>query len=114
MSDKKRLGNIIGATMATIFVLALFLIFGPGPGPATAGTNDPNPVVITTDGDNQLATENDQLRQAVQTMQEREAAYQAEIQKANDLLTANQGYGQGEYEEEEEYEEDEDEEYDDD
>ena len=86
----KRLRNILAAGALTGLVLATLIAFGlrNRPGEATAAEATPQTVTTgadqgTTAGEGSLQAENEQLRSALQTMQEREQQYQAQIEAAN-------------------------------
>lgn len=115
--DKTKIANLIGAGSMTTLMITLALLFGGGWGTADASggtttvTEQPA-LVVPVDNADPLQQQNQQLQDALQLMQEREAIYQSQLDEANAALTAqsNASYG-GEYEEHEheEYEEDEDE-----
>ena len=112
---KQQMTNLIGAGTIAAIMLIIALAFGGGNSkPIMAETGDDNVAgeVITTD--TALQTENAQLKEAVQVLQEREAQFTEQINLANEQLNANsygegEEYEEGEEEEGEEYDEDEDE-----
>ena len=113
--DKKQIANLLGAGTLTGLVLASVLLFGQGQLDASAAADNTaasQPAIVevaapSTDGD-PLQVQNDQLQEALQTMQEREAAYQEQIELANEALAEQAANSAPAYSEE--YEEDEHEE----
>lgn len=128
--DKKQLANLLGAGTLTGLILASILLFGQGrlndSSSALETQTMSNPVIVeveqpvTDPNAAALQAQNEQLQEALQTMQERETAYQEQIDIANQALaeqaanTAPAYEGEMEEEEEEEFEEEDDEEEDDD
>jgi hypothetical protein len=101
-----KLRNILAAGALTGLVLATILAFawqGPSAGAQPEATGVP-----TVDS---LRAENEQLRQAVSILQQREAAYQSQIEAANQTIlqlqaangstSLNSRRGEGEWEEHE-------------
>ena len=116
--DKQKLVNLLGAGTVAAVVLSMVLVFGGGWG-STSAVDSPttdNVQVVPLDSYNSLEQENEQLRQALDTMTDREAQYQAQLDQANQLLNEAAAPASGRaYEDEEheayEHEEDEHEEY---
>ena len=135
--DKKQIANLLGAGTLTGLILASIFLFGQGRFDNTSALEQQtmtNPVIveveplaetviepITDPNAEALQAQNEQLHQALQTMQEREAAYQEQINIANDALAEQAAANaapayegeEEEMEEEEEFEEEEMEEDDD-
>lgn len=101
MQNRKRLTNVLIAGTLTVLVLTMFLAFRDG-GTAvaeTSATSEPTITettsVTTTNADiatlqaqiEALQAQNTELRTAVETMQEREAEYQRQIEIANQTIT---------------------------
>jgi len=119
--NKKQLINFLGAGTITGFILAIVMLLSGGGAAAgaaveaTTGTAVPVIVpntpgiteVVPLANYNQLQVENDQLLQDLQTMQGREAQYQAQIKSANQLMAQAQNTvaANGQYQEHEEHEE---------
>lgn len=111
MRDRNRLRNILAAGLLTGLVLATIVAFGWRDARGTEAAP------ATAESAGSLEAENEQLRQALDTLQAREASYQAEIEAANQTIrelesstTSNSRYdedGEEEYEEHE-YEDDDD------
>ena len=102
--NKKQLTNLLGAGTITGFILALVLMFSngdvQGQTAVIPATDQPGITEVVPLADyNQLAAENDQLALDLQTMQGREAQYEAQLTQANDLLAQPQTYAGGEHEE---------------
>jgi peptidoglycan hydrolase CwlO-like protein len=98
MQDRKRLTNILIAGTLTVLVLSVFLAFR-GSGTAVADTTVVETAVVQTTDDlsddvatlqaqvEALQAQNTELREALTTMQSREAEYQAQIETANQTIT---------------------------
>ena len=119
---KQQMTNLIGAgTIATVMLIIAVAFGGGNRNAVDAGSADntsPTGEVVAMP-DAELQAENEQLRETVQLLQEREAQFTEQINIANEQLATNNGggYGEGgemEEMEEDEMEEDEEEEDDDD
>lgn len=86
-----RLRNILAAGALTGLVLATIIAFAWQSTPADA---QPAAGVPTTDT---LRAENQQLRQAVDTLQQRESAYQSQIEAANQTILRLQAANDGQF-----------------
>lgn len=113
--NKQQIANLLGAGTITVLVVALLMLFNFGESDPTADAatgSDPNTAVqvVPLDDYNALQSENDQLQEALQTMQDRELQYQTQLDAANNALnqSASSSSYSGEYEE---YEDDDHEEY---
>lgn len=111
--NKKQLSNLLGAGTVTAVILLTALLLGSRPGESiTSGGAEAQmtPTSVT------LESENEMLRQAIEQYQQREAAYAAQIEQANQLLSEqtpptydDDDYGYDDDDDHEEYEhEDED------
>lgn len=107
MRDRNRLRNILAAGLLTGLVLATIVAFGW----QEVRGNDSVPASGTSA--QSLQSENEQLRQALDLMQQRETSYQAEIKAANQTIqelqsaapeTAGYRYDEREHEEHDEHE----------
>lgn len=94
MQNRKRMTNMLIAGTLTLFVLTVFLAFRGGAAVAAATTTNQATAVTLSDDVTtlqaqveSLQAQNDELRTAVQTMQEREAEYQRQIEIANQTIT---------------------------
>ena len=111
---KQQMTNLIGAGTIAAIMLIIALVFSGGNNANTAGADPGGGITTATEVivDPALQTENMQLKEAVQVLQEREAQFTEQINLANEQLATSSGYGEGaegeEYEEEE-YEEEEEE-----
>ena len=132
--DKQKLVNLLGASTVTAVLLIIMLAFGGewnGGGSTAvdaASAPDTNVQVVPIDSYNALEQENEQLQEALDTMIDREAQYQTQLDQANQLLDeaaapayeeeyeeeAYEEYEDEDDDEEEEYEDDDDDEYEDD
>ncbi|MDT8305128.1 MAG: hypothetical protein RRC07_04275 [Anaerolineae bacterium] len=120
MRDRNRLRNILAAGLLTGLVLATIVAFGW----QEVRGSDRAPASSTNE--ESLRSENEQLRQALDVMQQREASYQTELEAANQTIEALQSPAvtsagrryddddDEEYEEHEEYEHEDDDHDDDD
>jgi peptidoglycan hydrolase CwlO-like protein len=98
MQDRKRLTNILIAGTLTVLMLTVFLAFR-GTNTAVADTTVVETAVVQTTDDlsddvatlqaqvEALQAQNSELREALTTMQSREAEYQAQIEAANQTIT---------------------------
>lgn len=98
MQDRKRLTNILIAGTLTVLMLTVFLAFR-GTNTAVADTTMAATAVVQTTDDlsddvatlqaqvEALQAQNSELREALTTMQSREAEYQAQIEAANQTIT---------------------------
>ncbi|MCC6602951.1 MAG: hypothetical protein IT327_07065 [Anaerolineae bacterium] len=98
MQDRKRLTNILIAGTLTVLILTVFLAFR-GTNTAVADTTVVETAVGQTTDDlsddvatlqaqvEALQAQNSELREALTTMQSREAEYQAQIEAANQTIT---------------------------
>ena len=112
--NKNQLTNLIGAGTIAAMMLILGLVFS-GSGNLASANPDTSPAVaeMASTADSTLQAENQNLRETVQLMQEREALMIEQINIANEQLAAP-AYGEGDYEgheEGEEHEEEYEEEY---
>lgn len=110
MQNRKRLTNVLIAGTLTVLVLTMFLAFRGGgtavaetstiseptiSEPTSAATTSADTTAVTTNTDiatlqaqiEALQAQNTELRTAVETMQEREAEYQRQIEIANQTIT---------------------------
>jgi len=105
MQNRKRLTNVLIAGTLTVLVLTMFLAFRGGgtavaetstiSEPTSAATTSADTTAVTTNADiatlqaqiEALQAQNTELRTAVETMQEREAEYQRQIEIANQTIT---------------------------
>ena len=97
MQNRKRLTNILVAGTLTVLVLTVFLAFR-GTNTAVADTTSVETAVVETTVElsddtvalqaqvEALQAQNEQLREAITTMQAREAEYQAQIEAANQTI----------------------------
>lgn len=83
-----RLRNILAAGALTGLVLATMLAFV-----WQSKASEPQPVTVDASGTDALRIENEQLRQALDTLQQREAAYQSQIEAANQTILKLQAAG---------------------
>lgn len=83
-----RLRNILAAGALTGLVLATILAFAWQSAPA-----DSQPAATEVPTADTLRAENQQLRQAVNILQQREAAYQSQIEAANQTILQLQAAG---------------------
>ena len=103
--NKNQLTNLIGAGTIAAMMLILGLVFS-GSGNLASANPDTSPAVaeMASTADSTLQAENQNLRETVQLMQEREALMIEQINIANEQLAAP-AYGEGDYEGHEDYEE---------
>lgn len=97
MQNRKKVTNMLIAGTLTVLMLTVFLAFR-GAGTAVADTNAGETAVVTTTVEisddsaalqaqvEALQAQNVELREAVTTMQAREAEYQAQIEAANQTI----------------------------
>jgi len=112
MNRNNRLYGILAAGILTGLVLAVFVAFGLNRNDTEAAPAETDTVTIPAEappGDLEaLQAENQQLRAALDTMQAREEAYQAQLETANQtILQSQQAPSRVRYEEDDddEYEE---------
>jgi TolA-binding protein len=104
MRDRNRLRNILAAGLLTGLVLATMVAFGLRDARGTEAAS------ISAESAGSLETENEQLRQALNTLQAREAGYQAEIEAANQtILELQSSTASSRYDDDEDYEHEEEE-----
>lgn len=104
-----RLRNILAAGALTGLVLATIIAFAWQSTPA-----DAQPAAAGAPTADTLRAENEQLRQAVDTLQQREAAYHSQIEAANQTILQLQAANNGQFvddDEDDEWGEHEDEEH---
>jgi S-adenosylmethionine synthetase len=94
-----RLRNILAAGALTGLVLATILAFAWQSAPTDA---QPASTEVPTAGT--LSAENEQLRQAVNILQQREAAYQSQIEAANQTILQLQAAGGNRFQDDDEHE----------
>ena len=104
--NKQQIANLLGAGTITVLVVALLMLFNFGESNSTADAatgSDSNTAVqvVPLDDYNALQSENDQLQEALKTMQDREMQYQTQLDAANNALnqSASSASYSGEYEE---------------
>lgn len=107
----ERLRNILAAGALTGLVLATILAFGWQDARRTEAQDDVRREAGAVPAEDALRAENEQLRQAVDTLQQREGAYQSQIEVANQTIRQLEGTGSGRFEDDDEWEEDEEHEH---